>query len=113
MIDLPYPYPVSKVTDAYNRQPPVYLYEIRDGNNTGWIDPYQSGEVVNVSHTWNKKGFYTIKAKARNVHGVEGDWCTLSIIAPIYKITTNILFMKLLERFPNAFTILRHSIMGL
>jgi hypothetical protein len=39
MIDFPYPYPVSEVADAYNRQPPVYLYEIRDGNNTGWIDP--------------------------------------------------------------------------
>lgn len=45
-----------------------------DGTNTSWIGPYGSGEGILVKHIWNNFGTYTIKAKAKDIHGAEGDW---------------------------------------
>lgn len=62
----------------------VYYYvDWGDNTNSGWLGPYSSGEMVTVSHTWSLKGTYTIKAKAKDVHGAESDWATLPVIMPM------------------------------
>ncbi|MDH7518099.1 MAG: M28 family peptidase [Candidatus Thermoplasmatota archaeon] len=61
----------------------VYLFvSWGDNTNTGWIGPYSSGEVVIVSHKWNRKGTYTISAKARDIWGYESSWATLTVVMP-------------------------------
>ncbi len=40
---------------------------------------FSSAEVINVTHSWEKEGIYSIKAKAKNQFGFESDWGTLEI----------------------------------
>jgi nitroreductase len=86
-----------------------YYIDWDDGSNTGWIGPYISGETVTMNHTWSEKGTYIIRAKAKDEHGAESDWATLQVKMPR---TYTPLILRLLERFPHAFPILRH-LMGL
>jgi len=53
----------------------VYYYvDWGDSTNTGWFGPYSSGREVMLSHTWDEKGDYVIKAKALDLKGAESDW---------------------------------------
>jgi hypothetical protein len=51
-----------------------YKFDWDDGTNSGWIGPYESGEVVSASHIWNIKGTYSVKVKAKDINGAESDW---------------------------------------
>jgi len=65
----------------------IYLFvDWGDNTNTGWIGPYSSGEEVTLSHSWNEKGAYTIKAKAKDSFGLESGWSTLEVSMPKYKL---------------------------
>jgi len=44
-----------------------------DGDVTGWLGPYDSGEVVTKSHSWDDAGTYSIKAKSKDIWH-ESDW---------------------------------------
>lgn len=68
--------------DAENQQV-SYLIDWGDGNITGWLGPYDSGEQIMVNHTWQTKATYTVKAKAKDAVGAESAWVTLSIKIPI------------------------------
>lgn len=85
-----------------------YYIDWGDDTNSGWIGPYVSGDLITQLHTWTKKGDYTIKAKAKDSHGLESDWGTLTVTMP-YSI--NLPFMhfweRVFQRFPNAFPLLR------
>ena len=90
-----------KSTSPINRD--VYYYiEWGDGDwtITDWIGPYDSGEVVKVSHTWSGQGTYTIRARAKDSDNLWGPWGELTVTMPRDKIATNTLLLKLLERFP-------------
>ena len=86
-----------------------YWIDWGDTTNTGWIGPYQSGVVLTKSHIWTKKGTYTIQAKAKDIYGAESNFGELSITMP-YSYTMPFLqfWRMLLERFPNAFPLLRN-----
>jgi hypothetical protein len=88
-----------------------YLIDWGDGN-TVTTDLNPSNTDVKVSHTWNAKGTYTIKAKAKDVYNAESDWETLSVSMPRGKILPNQLFLQFLQNHPHMFPILRH-LMGL
>ncbi len=89
-----------------------YYIDWGDSTNSGWMGPFQSGEHVNVSHTWTTRGTYTIKAKAKDVNNAESDWGFLKIKMPKNHIYTPSAFMlffeRLFERFPHAFPFLQH-----
>ena len=85
-----------------------YYIDWGDDQFEEWIGPYASGEEVRASHTWSEQGTYTIKAKARDIFDKESDWAYLEITMPVNQQFSNSLFLRLLERFPNAFMILRH-----
>jgi hypothetical protein len=42
-----------------------------DGEKTEWIGPVNSGEGINLVHSWNQKGTYIIKAWAKD--SLEGE----------------------------------------
>lgn len=86
-----------------------YFIDWGDGINSSWIGSYSSDDVIPQSHTWSKRGTYTIKAKAKDIHGNESDWETFSVKMPYsYNMPFIQFWMKLFERFPNAFPILRY-----
>jgi outer membrane protein assembly factor BamB len=100
----------------------TYIFQANDTDNTpisyyvDWGDDtneqtmdYIPGFAVSLIHTWTKKGTYTIKAKAIDTFGLESDWVTLTVIMP-YEPPQFPFLHWLLERFPNAFPILRYLI---
>lgn len=79
-----------------------------DGTPTAWTaESYHSGQTMPQSHWYAKKGTYTIQAKAKDVHGAESDWGTLSVTMP-YEPQRFPVIHWLLDRFPHAFPMLRH-----
>ena len=83
-----------------------------DDTTSDTTDYVPSGTDVTVSHTWGTEGTYTIKAKAEDTNGLIGPEATKIVTMPRNKLLPNTLFLRLLERFPNAFPILR-QLLGL
>jgi hypothetical protein len=53
----------------------VYYYmDWDDGDTSGWIGPYKSGNPVKINHTWTSEGTYYIKAKAKDIYQEESSW---------------------------------------
>lgn len=103
-----YEYKFSAVDPDNN--PVSYYVDWGDGTNSGWTREYASGEQAKIRHTYNARGEYTIKAKARDTLGEESNWATLEVSMPKNKIINP--FERLLENHPYMFPILRH-LMGL
>ncbi len=96
-----------QTTDPY--QDDVKFHIDWGDNTTTSTGLNTSGENIIVSHTWTKKGTYTITAKAIDEYDAESDWGTLTISMPYsYERPVFQFWERLLERFPNAFPLLRH-----
>ena len=94
---------------------PVSFYiEWGDGSTTGWTFELASGETWYCDHTWSEKGNYTIRAKAKDVFNEESNWTEFEIKITNLRnrISFSSLFLRFLEKFPNAFQILRFVIRG-
>lgn len=87
-----------------------YYVEWGDGQNTGWIGPYMSGETITKSHTWWAKGEFTIRCKAKDPYGDESEWGTLEISMPNNKRGNNMLLLRFLERDTQVFQKLRQML---
>jgi outer membrane protein assembly factor BamB len=86
-----------------------YYIDWDDGTNTGWMGPHPSGLEQTVNHAWNKKGTYTIHVKAKDNHSAESEWGTLQVTMPTSNYIPFLQFwMRLLERLPHTFPILRY-----
>ncbi|MCK5030263.1 MAG: hypothetical protein KAR64_02240 [Thermoplasmatales archaeon] len=59
-----------------------YLIDWGDGSVDEWIGPYESDELAIVSHSWSEQGTYIIRARAKDVHDVMGNWATLEVSMP-------------------------------
>ena len=57
-----------------------YLFDWGDGNTSGWLGPYESGEEVQASHLWSERGVYEVKVKAKDIYGAESDWSNPLIV---------------------------------
>ncbi|MCJ7570683.1 MAG: Ig-like domain-containing protein, partial [Candidatus Thermoplasmatota archaeon] len=80
-----------------------YNWSWGDSTYSGWIGPYYSGENVNESHNWTKKGNYEIKVKAKDIFDTESDWSDpLAIRMPKIYTCNQIIqqLMNMLHRFP-------------
>ena len=51
-----------------------YKFYWDDGSESIWLGPFESGGIVTITHTWEKKGKYKVKVKARDEKGYESDW---------------------------------------
>jgi len=63
----------SSTTDPDNDQL-YYLFSWGDGTDSGWIGPYESEEECEASHTWNKKGDYDVKVRAKDTSDLLSEW---------------------------------------
>jgi hypothetical protein len=95
------PYPYSFMTTDSEDDDVYYFIDWGDSTNSGWIGPNVSSEVITLYHTWNNRGIYTIKAKAKDIYGWESDWATLKVRMPLqYNISFLQFFEQLFEQFP-------------
>jgi hypothetical protein len=80
-----------------------------DGNGAAGLGPYDSGQAVEMTHTWTKKGTYKIKVLASDEFGMESNWTYFELVCPTeYRFPVNTFLQHLFEMFPNMFPILRH-----
>ncbi len=105
-----YMYRTSTV-DA-NADQVYYMWDWGDGNISEWFGPYASGSMASAQKSYNAKGEYSIKVKAKDIWGAESDWSDpLSITMPKdsayqFHFLQQIL-EHLFERFPHSFPVLR------
>ena len=59
-----------------------YYIDWGDGNNSGWLGPYDSGQTKEFNHIWIEKGSYIIMTKARDSFYNESEWSTLEVSMP-------------------------------
>ncbi|MCK5260543.1 MAG: PQQ-binding-like beta-propeller repeat protein [Thermoplasmatales archaeon] len=91
----------------------VYYYiEWGDGAVEDWLGPYSSGEEITLSHTWNEKGTYTIRARAKDTYNLWGPWGELEVTMPMNQQSQNWWFLQFLQNHPRMFPILR-QLLGL
>jgi rhodanese-related sulfurtransferase len=65
-----------------------------------WIGPYESGEVVTLSHIFETNGIYNISAQAKDFYGNTSEWGELTVKIPRQKALNYNILELLLERFP-------------
>jgi hypothetical protein len=70
--EIDYTYTTS-VTDP-NGDQVYYMWDWGDGNKSDWLGPFDSGKTIYADNSWIEKGHYEIKVKAKDVHGMRGDW---------------------------------------
>lgn len=51
-----------------------YYFDWGDDSDSEWIGPYESGKTIEATHTWQKRGSYQVRVKARDEHGKISDW---------------------------------------
>jgi glutaredoxin len=83
-----------------------------DGTIVDWIGPYESGEEVIFSHSWDEEGSKNIEAMAKDEEGIQSDINTKSINIPRTKHSYNSLLLRFLEHYFKAFPILE-KLLGL
>ena len=100
--------PTNYMFSTTDLESDVVYYWIKwcEDNITEWDGPYASGEEVVFIHSWCHKGTFTIKAKAMDFYGYEGNWTELEIIVPRNKIVNRPL-IQFLQSHPNLFPILQ------
>ena len=60
-----------------------YLFDWGDGDDSGWIGPYGSGQAGKASHIWTELGEYQVKVMAKDDYDYQSDWsdpATITIV---------------------------------
>ena len=84
-------------------------YIIEWGDETSEETDYNpSCTPVEVCHTYENEGKFTIKATAEDEKGLKSDESTFEVTIPRARNTFNPIFLRLFERFLNAFPIIRY-----
>jgi hypothetical protein len=77
-----------------------YQIDWGDGQVDPWEGPYESNEIITKSHSWNAKGDYLIKARARDINEEIGQWGKFEITMPREKFIINSFFLRFIDRYP-------------
>jgi len=93
-----YTYCISDIFDP-NDDKIYVLWDWGNGKTTDWIGPFENREEICEKHIWNKRGNFIIKAKLKDEYDSESDWGYLEINMPKYKIFSNHIIHKIIEKF--------------
>jgi hypothetical protein len=69
-------YEYNTKTKNQNHGGYYYNFSWGDGNNTGWLGPYQHNERVRAEHQWEKPGMYQVQARYRFQNGYRDEFET-------------------------------------
>jgi hypothetical protein len=79
----------------------MFLYiDWGDGNHEGWFGPFNSGTNVEVNHTWDKKGTFIIKYKAKDQLDIESKVGMISVTIPRTKAIIDMFLYQFFESIP-------------
>ena len=93
-------YRYSSKTQDFEGEQIYYCFDWGDGSNSGWLGPYDSGQICNAYHSWSEKGTYIIKVKAKDINEAESDWSEpLGVVMPKYRIFQKYNLQKIFSRF--------------
>ncbi len=85
-----------------------YFWDWGDGTDSGWLGTYDSGVEVCANHSWDQRGVYDIRVKAKDTSGLESPWSdSLSVSMPKSKDTLRSAFVSFLEKYPYLFPFIR------
>jgi hypothetical protein len=99
-IDIEYTY--TAVTTDRQGDNIYYLFDWGDNTDSGWLGPHTSGEQIQTSHIWTRKGAYLIKVKAKDIYDHESEWSEpLPVSMPRTKELYNRPILKLLYNILN------------
>ena len=102
-------YPCRSSTSDPNEHKIYYLFDFGDGVLSGWLGPYESGQLAETSHKWYE-GSYGLKAKAKDEYGLESEW---SDPFPVHITKSRVIdtsFLRFLENYPQKFLLIRQLI---
>lgn len=85
----------------------TYDVEWGDGSSVTDYGPFDSGEEIELSHTWTSKDTYTISARAIDSFGNPGEWEEFYLIIPRSKTISLNILEWLFVRFSNTFPIFK------
>ena len=74
-----------------------YQWSWGDGTTSEWLGPYNSGDTIEACHTWKNVQEAQVRLRAKDIHGVQGDWSDSTISR--FKSRENIL-LRFLNYFP-------------
>jgi len=84
-----------------------YLIRWGDGDNTDWIGPYSSGEIIDIEHSYEEEGTYLIQAKAKDETGATSEWASLEVTMPKRK-EINTLLLRFIDDCSTLISFLQH-----
>ena len=97
-----------------------YYIDWGDGEKKDWFGPYVSGHEETLSHSWESRGMFTVRVKAKDVYGNESEWSSLEVKMPkgksfgfyslFYCLCDTFPFLKMLFRIMEEFDCLRNQL---
>ncbi len=99
-------------SDDPNGDQVLYYIDWGDGSSdeTALSEPCTP---VEVCHTYEEDGTYTITASAEDEKGLQGDESTFEITIPRGRAVFHSIILRFFERYPNIFPLLRYYLLGL
>jgi len=92
----------------------LYQWDWGDGTVSEWLGPYNSSEICEASHTWEDRGDYSIKVKAKDTSDAQSDWSDpFGVSMPKNKLLNNSLFRDILEELFERFPLLERLFLSL
>ena len=106
-------YSYSSITTDPEGDQLYYNFSWGDGTYSNWIGPYNSNDTVTTLHTWDTKGVFSIKVKAKDSNEAVSEWSEpLAVSITKNKIINiNPLILQFLENHPHLFLILRQILL--
>jgi len=74
-------YDFSVVTSDADDDSIYYMFDWDDGSESEWIGPYDSGEIIQATKSWDTEGIYEINVKAKDNYGTESEWSSEFVIS--------------------------------
>ena len=102
----PYNYTLNSIDP--DQDDVFYFIDWGDGTFEDWSGPYPCNENINKTHIWpNVTKIYQIKAKAKDIYGVESDYGSFLVFVLSPRNSGSSLFFRIIQRLPIIQKILR------
>ena len=79
-----------------------YMFDWDDGKHSDWLGPYNSGEICIGTHIYTEEGEYRVKAKAKDIYGIQSKWKQAE-----ENNQKNIFLEKICERYYSIFDLIK------